>query len=129
MYCPNCGKKLPDGAKFCTNCGAKIDAEINEAANRQNLKYDKNQVDINGHKIGPDGQWHEEEKNDSKKKGRGIFIVLCAIIAVLAVGIVWEVVSLVQINQNTNTFTLPKIQTESTITEADSGISGVDSGM
>lgn len=23
MYCGNCGKKLPDGAKFCTGCGQK----------------------------------------------------------------------------------------------------------
>ena len=23
MYCGKCGKKLPDEAKFCTECGAK----------------------------------------------------------------------------------------------------------
>ncbi|MBQ7638661.1 MAG: zinc-ribbon domain-containing protein [Clostridia bacterium] len=26
MYCQNCGSKLPDGAKFCSNCGAKAAA-------------------------------------------------------------------------------------------------------
>ena len=24
IYCPNCGKKLPDDAGFCDNCGTKI---------------------------------------------------------------------------------------------------------
>ncbi len=24
MFCSNCGNKLPDNAKFCTECGAKI---------------------------------------------------------------------------------------------------------
>jgi len=26
MFCPSCGKQLPDEAKFCTGCGSKIDA-------------------------------------------------------------------------------------------------------
>lgn len=24
MYCPNCGKEVPEGAQFCGNCGAPI---------------------------------------------------------------------------------------------------------
>lgn len=24
MYCENCGSRIPDGAKFCTECGAKV---------------------------------------------------------------------------------------------------------
>ena len=24
MYCPKCGKKLPDGARFCDQCGANL---------------------------------------------------------------------------------------------------------
>ena len=27
MFCPNCGKELPDGSKFCGFCGADIAAE------------------------------------------------------------------------------------------------------
>ncbi len=27
MICPECGKEIPDGAKFCTECGASINAE------------------------------------------------------------------------------------------------------
>lgn len=26
MFCPNCGSQIPDGAKFCTNCGSAIGA-------------------------------------------------------------------------------------------------------
>ena len=26
MFCPRCGKQQPDGAKFCTNCGAPLAA-------------------------------------------------------------------------------------------------------
>lgn len=25
MFCENCGKNLPDGAKFCNGCGAKVE--------------------------------------------------------------------------------------------------------
>lgn len=25
MFCPNCGKELPDGAKFCSGCGRPVD--------------------------------------------------------------------------------------------------------
>lgn len=26
MFCPNCGKQMPDNIKFCTSCGASLDA-------------------------------------------------------------------------------------------------------
>ncbi|MBQ1256806.1 MAG: zinc-ribbon domain-containing protein, partial [Clostridia bacterium] len=26
MYCPNCGKKLNEGEKFCSGCGNKVGA-------------------------------------------------------------------------------------------------------
>ena len=25
MYCPNCGKEIPDGSKFCPYCGTKVE--------------------------------------------------------------------------------------------------------
>ncbi len=27
MFCPNCGKQLPDGSAFCDNCGAQVTAQ------------------------------------------------------------------------------------------------------
>lgn len=32
MFCPKCGKQLPEGAKFCNACGAKIEASSAEPA-------------------------------------------------------------------------------------------------
>ncbi len=30
MYCENCGSKLPEGAKFCGDCGATVETETKE---------------------------------------------------------------------------------------------------
>lgn len=35
MFCKNCGKELPDGAKFCTGCGATVDGAQNDGASGQ----------------------------------------------------------------------------------------------
>ena len=37
MFCPNCGKQIPDGSKFCPYCGAKI--EIVEVTKPDSKKY------------------------------------------------------------------------------------------
>lgn len=31
MYCKNCGSKMPDNAKFCSNCGAGLSGSMQEA--------------------------------------------------------------------------------------------------
>ena len=28
MFCPNCGKEIPDGSKFCPYCGAKLEGNV-----------------------------------------------------------------------------------------------------
>ena len=28
MFCPNCGRQIPDGSKFCPYCGAKLEGRI-----------------------------------------------------------------------------------------------------
>ena len=33
MYCPKCGKELPDNAKFCSGCGSQIQSA--ETTNNQ----------------------------------------------------------------------------------------------
>ena len=32
MFCTNCGEQLPDGTRFCTKCGARIDADASADA-------------------------------------------------------------------------------------------------
>ena len=31
MFCPHCGKQIPDGSKFCTACGAVLTDEVRAA--------------------------------------------------------------------------------------------------
>ena len=33
MFCRNCGKELPENSNFCTSCGAKCDANIEQNNN------------------------------------------------------------------------------------------------
>ncbi|WP_448861988.1 zinc-ribbon domain-containing protein [Dorea sp.] len=37
MYCKKCGKKLPDGSKFCGVCGAKQDFQVIQKIEKQNV--------------------------------------------------------------------------------------------
>ena len=44
MYCPNCGKEIPDGSKFCPYCGTKIissnsskEIDINEKEQKEKV--------------------------------------------------------------------------------------------
>ncbi len=86
-YCRNCGKKISDDARFCTNCGAAVDAsddvqgpEEAELEDIQddfseygygNLSYEKRQIDAKG-------------KKKKKKKGkRKAWLIVAGVIAVL----------------------------------------------
>lgn len=39
-YCMNCGKELPDGAKFCAECGTAINAASGGNSNQRKTVYD-----------------------------------------------------------------------------------------
>lgn len=34
-YCRNCGNEIPEGVKFCTNCGSTVDGYFNEARSNE----------------------------------------------------------------------------------------------
>ena len=40
MFCEKCGTKLPDTAKFCTNCGYKIIEEKEDTSSQEKIKDD-----------------------------------------------------------------------------------------
>lgn len=43
MYCRKCGKEIPDGAKFCPNCGEKTDdTTVEEKVNSVDLNTSSN---------------------------------------------------------------------------------------
>lgn len=33
MFCPNCGNELPDGNRFCGNCGSVVETNITPLGN------------------------------------------------------------------------------------------------
>lgn len=37
MFCPNCGVKNPDEAKFCFGCGKPLPAQVGNARTRSSL--------------------------------------------------------------------------------------------
>ena len=45
MYCKNCGKEMPDGAKFCRTCGEKnSDGPSNEHTSKERERQQTNSV-------------------------------------------------------------------------------------
>lgn len=44
MFCTHCGKSIPDGAKFCPECGAAISAASGSAASNTNNNSNFNNV-------------------------------------------------------------------------------------
>lgn len=82
MFCYKCGSQLPDGAKFCQNCGTKViygnvvretDTPIPEQQNI-NISADKQkQLQISG------------KKTDKKKSKRLLVILGVAVLGVIAI--------------------------------------------
>jgi len=35
MICPNCGKEVPDGSKFCPYCGAKLEGNVTSQSSQK----------------------------------------------------------------------------------------------
>lgn len=45
MFCPKCGKQLPDGARFCVGCGSPMTSEQPQAPAQPNSWFTSPQVD------------------------------------------------------------------------------------
>jgi len=41
MFCPNCGKQIPDGSKFCPYCGAAVEGGLIKSQNKSPRKASK----------------------------------------------------------------------------------------
>ena len=57
MFCPNCGSKLPDDARFCGSCGTRLQAD----------------------------QPPPKPQKEKKKNGKKVLIVTVSILLVLAI--------------------------------------------
>ena len=46
MFCRYCGNQLPENAKFCSSCGAKVDEEVQEVKHEEpQVVYVKEQTE------------------------------------------------------------------------------------
>ena len=69
MYCTNCGNEIPEGTKFCPNCGANQNIPLN--TNRQNApKKAIGDVTLS------DLQWKPPKKKKSPWKIIGLVLIV-----------------------------------------------------
>lgn len=85
--CPDCGKILKFGDKFCKECGCKIDWEDDEKNKEQNSINDKNENFRDIKEVDLEGKTKKKSKKDiiKKKKTKPIKKIICAIICIALV--------------------------------------------
>lgn len=84
MFCPNCGKKLPDNAVKCNKCGEEFRQEVKNTETDDFLKKEKEKAEIKAKKL--------EKKAGSKKAGDSgkikKIIIICAAVILVAAAVV-----------------------------------------
>lgn len=92
MFCNNCGKELPDGAKFCNHCGAQLKtapaAPTAPQPPRPNSGYAAPQQALQSYTPPQPRQDYSTSAADAqaKKKSKTIGIILLAIGALSFIG-------------------------------------------
>ncbi len=69
MYCPKCGAKQPEGAKFCIECGTKLNNNDSQQVyyyEGKNSKFSKKRENVEGHQKTTGQQVYYFEDNDGK---------------------------------------------------------------
>lgn len=80
MFCPSCGKRLPDGAKFCTNCGHDLTASAEHAA-------DTPEPDTSEAPPTQEGSTPEAPTAPAKRPTPKWLLALVAVLAIAVVGV------------------------------------------
>jgi hypothetical protein len=81
MFCPSCGKRLPDGAKFCTNCGRDLTASAEHTADTPAAP------DTPDAPPTPEGSTPEASTASAKRPTPKWLLALVAVLAVAVVGV------------------------------------------
>ena len=113
MYCPNCGKQIPDNSRFCENCGARVEIEDTFQPSRQKPQRNTYQRQV---------EKEPSTKNHRKSKKPG-FIQTVFLTAVIAVGVWFAKGFLGDIGLSVNTpdHTQPSKQTGNPSVQGETG--------
>ena len=88
MFCPNCGKQLPDDSTFCEHCGTKIEAEQPKAAPSapaQSPVQPSVQAPVPSQPAQPSPLTEFVKKNKKMVGiGAGVLVLLIAVVAFIA---------------------------------------------
>ncbi|MFA7672559.1 MAG: zinc-ribbon domain-containing protein [Clostridia bacterium] len=91
MYCINCGKQIPDGSKFCVNCGSSQDSNQATPSQQQpaynNAPRPFNQPYPNQNFPGPSQPYAQPPKK--KGKAGAVIAVLLVLAVIVAAGFIW----------------------------------------
>lgn len=140
MYCPHCGQKIADDAKFCMYCGKPVTPAAQEPGRNSGAEGDGTSFGSGRGQIGAENDIHRlkyvdhvvnpqddfssrsayagvSREKGKTSKGKGMFIVLCAAIVLLAGVITWQVLTIVSLNRSKGDFVAPKL-TESEVSSA-----------
>ena len=88
MFCPNCGKQLPDDSTFCEHCGAKIEPEQPQgvsSAPAQSPVQPSVQTPVPSQPAQPSPLTEFVKKNKKMVGlGAGVLVLLIAVVAFIA---------------------------------------------
>lgn len=80
MYCPHCGKKIPDGSNFCMHCGQEIIYDDYEE------EYDQSPVEVQDEPT-PVRSPRSKTATKSKSSTKKFFVILIIAFAVIFLGL------------------------------------------
>lgn len=95
MWCPNCGTKLDDYAKFCPNCGTNVQADTIKSEMNDNREYAMNEQLENDNDY---SGYEELDLEDDEKKGSKMPLII--ILVIVIIGILVGVGAYMLVNHN-----------------------------
>lgn len=97
MRCTQCGKEMPDGARFCTNCGAQMNQNMYDQNTYNQNTYDQNPPEQNLSPI-----------QKLKKEWKDLYTVVAIVVVLLVAALIGLAVK--KMNEPKNTKELDEIQ-------------------